>query len=100
MNAYTFPMTGWAVVTGASGGLGAGFARELARQGANLILVARSTDKLEALATELRTTLRVQVGETLIDDGVARTGSDHGNVEMLHAPILSCVTSLTRHETE
>ena len=42
----------------------------------------------------------VQVGETLIDDGVARTGSDHGNVEMLHAPILSCVTGPARHETE
>ncbi len=53
-------MTGWAVVTGASGGLGAGFAQELARQGANLILVARSTDKLEKLASELRATHRVQ----------------------------------------
>jgi len=47
-------MTGWAVVTGASGGLGAGFAKELARQGANLILVARSADKLETRAAELR----------------------------------------------
>ena len=53
-------MTGWAVVTGASGGLGAGFAQELARQGANLILVARSTDKLEKFASELRATHRVQ----------------------------------------
>ena len=54
-------MTGWAVVTGASGGLGAGFAKELARQGANLILVARSADKLETLADELRARYRIQV---------------------------------------
>ena len=54
-------MTGWAVVTGASGGLGAGFARELARQGANLILVARSADKMDAIATEIRATQHVQV---------------------------------------
>ncbi|MBB1572275.1 MAG: SDR family oxidoreductase [Propionibacterium sp.] len=54
-------MTGWAVVTGASGGLGAGFAKELARQGADLILVARSADKLETLADELRARYRIQV---------------------------------------
>ena len=48
-------------MTGASGGLGAGFARELARQGANLILVARNADKMETLAGELRATHRVQV---------------------------------------
>ena len=48
-------------MTGASGGLGAGFARELARQGANLILVARSADKMDAIATEIRATQHVQV---------------------------------------
>ncbi|MDO5093003.1 MAG: SDR family oxidoreductase [Propionibacteriaceae bacterium] len=54
-------MSGWAVVTGASSGLGAAYARELARQGANLILVARSTGKLSGLADELRTRHRVDV---------------------------------------
>jgi uncharacterized protein len=42
-----------ALITGASGGLGATFAQELAARGMNTILVARSTDKLQALATEL-----------------------------------------------
>lgn len=42
-------------LTGASGGLGAGMAREFARRGYTLVLTARRTEKLEELATELRT---------------------------------------------
>src|SRR5260370_13663198 len=44
----------WALVTGASSGLGEQFARQLAARRANLILNARSADKLEALARALR----------------------------------------------
>ncbi|KAK4460880.1 hypothetical protein QBC42DRAFT_271332 [Cladorrhinum samala] len=44
----------WAVVTGASDGLGKEFASQLAAKGFNLVLVSRTKSKLETLSRELR----------------------------------------------
>jgi short-subunit dehydrogenase len=50
----------WALVTGASSGLGSEFARQLANEGLNIILVARRRDRLEALAQELESVNSVE----------------------------------------
>jgi len=48
-----------ALITGASSGLGAEFARVLSKRGVKLVLTARSRDRLEALARDLDTESRV-----------------------------------------
>ena len=57
----------YALVTGASGGIGAEFARQLARRGWKLVLVARSGDAMEALAAEMRAAHGVEVRVVVMD---------------------------------
>src|ERR1039457_2346244 len=63
----------FALITGASGGIGACFARALAARGRNLVLVARSKDKLEALKSEIaaKHSLRIEI----IDQDLSERGA-------------------------
>jgi ribitol 2-dehydrogenase len=84
------------IVTGASSGIGRAAARRFAEEGARLVLVARSADKLEALAKELG-------GETLVipadlakpadvEKVVAEAEAHFGRIDILFANAGSYVT--------
>lgn len=65
----------WALITGATSGLGAEFAQQLGRAQHNLVLVGRDAGRLEAKAVRLRNDFAVDVevltADLLTDDGVA-----------------------------
>jgi uncharacterized protein len=67
------------LVTGASAGIGVEFARELARRGSHLVLVARRQERLDALAAELRSAHGVEV--TVIPLDLSKPGAGRAILE-------------------
>jgi len=57
----------WALVAGASEGLGAAYAEALAKRGLNLVLIARRLEKLETLSNELKNKYPIEIKYHALD---------------------------------
>ncbi len=71
----------WALITGASAGIGEEFARALAREGISCVLTARREDRLKELAASLEQTCNVRTRIVPIDIG------EPGGAEKLAAQV-------------
>ena len=73
-----------ALITGASSGLGADFAKELSKEGYDLILVARSKEKLEKIAKELKSNVEIEVMDLSVKENVYKLYNKYkGKVDLL-----------------
>ncbi|CAH2325755.1 very-long-chain 3-oxoacyl- reductase [Pelobates cultripes] len=75
----------WAVVTGATDGIGKAYAEELARRGMSIVLISRSPEKLEDVAKQIREKFNV---ETKI------IAADFGKPDLIYDKIQSGLTGL------
>lgn len=66
----------WALVAGASDGVGSAMAEELARRGLNVVLLARRQEVLDAVAATIRERTGVQTRTLAIDLAAARAADD------------------------
>jgi short-subunit dehydrogenase len=75
-------MSSKALITGASSGLGAAYADRLAQRGYDLVLVARSEDKLRALAASLPTAVEVLRADLTVAADVERVAARLRDVDL------------------
>lgn len=80
----------WAVVTGASDGIGKQFAMQLAQKKFNVVLVSRTLSKLESLASEIEATYGVQTAVVAFDASV----DSEENYAKIHEAIADVAVSV------
>jgi uncharacterized protein len=68
-----------ALITGASSGLGRDFAYKLANEGYDLVLVARSKDKLDDMKKNLKTNVEIEVLDLSVKSNVLKLYNKYSN---------------------
>ncbi len=80
-----------ALITGASSGIGTAYAEKLAANNINLVLTARSTDKLEELSQKLEAEYAIKayvISQDLSDPGAAKQLYENCQKQKLHVDLL------------
>ncbi|XP_030384126.1 inactive hydroxysteroid dehydrogenase-like protein 1 isoform X2 [Scaptodrosophila lebanonensis] len=77
----------WAVVTGATDGIGKEYAKELARQGLNLVLISRTQEKLIAVTNEIEAQYKVKTKWIAVDFAKGREVYDEIVKELAGIPV-------------
>jgi len=76
----------WALVTGATDGIGKAYAEELALRGFNIVLLSRSQQKLDDVRKEIETGFKVKVQTLAVDAGKA-TEQTYQDIKQKVAPL-------------
>ncbi|XP_036676004.3 hydroxysteroid dehydrogenase-like protein 1 [Drosophila suzukii] len=91
----------WAVVTGATDGIGKEYARELARQGLNLVLISRTKEKLIAVTNEIESQYKVKIKWIVADFAKGREVYEHIEKELMGIEVSILVNNVGMiHEPE
>ncbi|EDV99296.1 inactive hydroxysteroid dehydrogenase-like protein 1 [Drosophila grimshawi] len=84
----------WAAITGSSDGIGKEYAKELARQGINVVLIARNEEKLKAVAEEIASECTVETKIVIADFTQGAQVYDHIERELADLPIAILVNNV------
>lgn len=84
----------WALITGASDGLGVGWAKELAIDGINIILHGRNPTKLDALKSTIEAEYKVCVRTLVLDAEKLPTSTEEGAYKDFDRLILDTVAGI------
>ncbi|XP_022229141.2 hydroxysteroid dehydrogenase-like protein 1 [Drosophila obscura] len=84
----------WAAITGSSDGIGKEYAKELARQGINVVLIARNQEKLQAVVKEIESESKVQTKIVIADFTKGAEVYQHIEKELANLPIAILVNNV------
>ncbi|XP_034667785.1 hydroxysteroid dehydrogenase-like protein 1 [Drosophila subobscura] len=84
----------WAAITGSSDGIGKEYAKELARQGINVVLIARNQEKLQAVVREIESESKVQTKIVIADFTKGAEVYQHIEKELASLPIAILVNNV------